>query len=208
MLIDWLRFAPALVCLLTPIGLFHGRRIRYRAIEREWQGYWARTLGLGLHTIDLGRAALGAWLLFEALQPDPAVRTAARHLPLVVQGGVLALAVLLQTLVCREPDAVHAPFAFAAGLACGGLPPAVAFFALALALALTLGANAPAAFFPLAAISVGGLGLLLEGRQALLLLATVGFALLLPWLASLLARRHFVATHRAQTKGKPTSPLK
>lgn len=208
MQLDWLKLLLALICLLTPISLFHGRRVRFRALERDWQGYWGRTLGLGLHTIDLGRAALGAWLLYEAVQTDPQVRSLARHAPVIIRLAVLALAVLLQTLLCREPEAANAPFAFAAGLMLGVLPPAVAFFALILALVLAAGANAPAAFFPLAAVTVASLGLLLEGKRALFLLTTVAVVLLLPWLVSLLFRRHFVSTYRAQSRGKPSSPLK
>jgi hypothetical protein len=208
MQLDWLKLIPALVLLLTPISLFHGRRVRFRAVEREWQGYWARTLGLGLHTIDLGRAALGAWLLFEAAQLDPELRGLARHAPVLMRLAVLTAAILLQTLPCREPEAANAPFAFAVGLALGALPPVVALFALVLALVLAAGASTPAAFFPLAAISVTGLGVLFEGMAALFLLATVALALVLPWLVTLLARRHFVTTYRAQAKGKPSSPLK
>lgn len=206
--LDWLKLIIALVCLFTPISLFHGRRVRFRAVEREWQGYWARTLSLGLHSIDLGRAALGAWLLFEAIQPNPEIRTLARQAPLILRLAVLALAVVLQTLICREPGAANAPFAFVAGLVIGALPSVAAFFALVLAIALSVGANSPAAFFPLAAVSITGLGLLLEGRKALLLLVTVALAALLPWLVTLLFRRHFVSTYLAQPKGRPSSPLK
>ena len=42
MLIDWLRLIPALLLLLTPIGVFHHDRVKYRALMRDWNGYWRR----------------------------------------------------------------------------------------------------------------------------------------------------------------------
>lgn len=208
MQVDWIKLIPALLLLLTPIGLFHDRRVRCRAVDRDWQGYWLRTLALGLHTIDLGRAALGTWLLFDALQPTPGASSLVRYSEVVIQFAVLGTATLLQSLVCREEDAAHAPFAFSAGMVLGGVPPPVAFFALVLAVALSAGANAPAMFFAILALAVSALGFLFQGKKVMFALLVVGVPLLLPWLASLLFHRHFVSSYVAQSKGASTSPLK
>ncbi len=71
MLIDWLKFISALVLLLTPAGILHDQKVRYRPISRDWADHWTQILSLGLHAIDLVRAALGMWLLVESLHSAP-----------------------------------------------------------------------------------------------------------------------------------------
>lgn len=116
MLIDWLRLVPALVFLLTPIAVFHDKHVRYRALMRDWEGYWRRTLSLGLHTIDLLRALLGVWLLTEAVRRVPEAQGLMRFGAYFVHGAVLCVATVVQAVVCKEPEAAHAPFAFVVGL--------------------------------------------------------------------------------------------
>jgi hypothetical protein len=88
MLIDWLKLTGALVLLLPPIAVFERKNVRYRAVMRDWNGYWGRTLSHGLHWVDFLRAALGAWLLVEALPVSAEARGAARHVPLLFQVAV------------------------------------------------------------------------------------------------------------------------
>ena len=126
MLIDWVKLIPVLLLLLTPIGLFHGKHVHYREIVRDWEGFWGRTIGLGLHTIDFFRAALGAWLLVEAINRAPDAQGIMNYGAITARAGILALATVLQAVVCKDSEAAHAPFAFIAGLTVGFLPPLVA----------------------------------------------------------------------------------
>ncbi|MDP3178917.1 MAG: hypothetical protein Q8M76_13505, partial [Spirochaetaceae bacterium] len=123
MIIDWLKFAPALFLLLLPIGVFHGKKVRFRPIARDWADHWSKILTLGLHWIDLSRAALGGWLLVESLSLSPGAAGIMRYSVLVTLGAVMILAVALQTFVCKERDSANAPFMFVTGLLVGVYPP-------------------------------------------------------------------------------------
>jgi hypothetical protein len=195
MLIDWFKLIAALILLLTPIGLFHGKKVRYRPIAHDWQRHWPRVLGLGLHLIDFLRAALGAWLLSEALTREPGAQGMLRFADALTQGGVLMVATILQAVVCKERDAAHAPFAFVAGLVLGFLPPAIALFGLLLAIAITAGSRRPAAFFPLLAVSVAAMGFLFTRQKLLLQLVAVACAVTLPWLLTLLFPQELVLSY-------------
>ena len=206
MLIDWIEFGPALVLLLTPIALFAGERVSYREISRDWSQHWSRALSHGHHAIDLLRAVLGAWLLTEALARTPGVRGLAGQLVPLTQAGVLVSSVLIQTVVCRKLDSAHAPFAFVVGLLFGFLPPLIAVFGVVIALVIAVGVRAPAAFFPVLALSVSAAGLFFTGRKFQIVLVIAAGAVLLPWLYSLLFRRELVVPYRSRHT-KPAVPL-
>lgn len=195
MLIDWTRLLPALLCLLPPIAWFHGRRVRYRALSHDWSGYWMRTFGLGLHSIDFGRAVLGAWCLAAGIAALPDATGPWRHGALVVQGAILAAAVALQTFVSKQPGTTHAPFAFMAGLVVGFLPLHIAGLALCLAVAIAAGLRTPAGFFPVFAFSIMVIGLALSGMAGLIRLALIASITVLPWLLTLLFPRTLVLSH-------------
>ena len=194
--IDWFHFLPALLLLLTPIALFHGRQVRHRALPQDWTSYWGRTFSLGLHTIDLGRALLGAWYLTTALSARPnAAGGFAPYLPLLVGSVVLAVAVVLQTFVCRERYSAHAPFAFVSGLVLGFLPFHVAGFALLLAIVFAFGTRAATSYFPaLGAFAIAS-GLLFEPKKLLIPVMMTAIIVTLPWLLVLLFPRQWVVTH-------------
>jgi hypothetical protein len=198
MLIDWIRFTAALGLLLTPIALFHGKKVRYRPIVRDWDTHWQQVLTLGLHTIDAGRAMLGGWLLVEALAPDPAARGLLRYSVLFTQGGLMSAAVLLQTFFCKEPDSAHAPFAFVSGLLFGVYPPAIAGLPLLLAITVATGSRSPAAFFPMLSVALFGFGFLFGGKGMIIKLILGMCAVMLPWLCSLLFSRDLVISYRAK----------
>jgi hypothetical protein len=208
MSIDWLKFAPALVLLLVPIAVFHGPRVRYRLAGRDWDRHWPQVLTLGLHAIDLGRAALGAWLLAEALLPDPAARgLLQREAVLLTDATVLTLAAVLQTVVCKEPDSFHAPFAFVTGLALGFFPPAVAGFAVVFALVITAGVRVPDIFFLLLALSLYGAGFLFGGRAMLIKVTVAAVPIFLPWLCSVLFSRPLVVSYQSRHARDSRSPM-
>lgn len=197
MIIHWFQLVSATLLLLVPIGLFHGPKVRYRAIRRTWKGYWGRMFTLGLNPIDLGRAALGAWLILQALDADPAALLPAWRLP-ALQSAIVLAAVVLQLLVCKEPKSLNACYPFLIGLIFGLLPFPAASFAVLGALVLAIGARMPMAFFPLLA----GLSLLfglLFGDKTLSAVLVVGaVAAVIPWLSSMLFSRALVITYRAK----------
>ncbi len=195
MLIDWAKLIPALLCLLTPIALFHGKRVRYRGVDQSWDGFWSRALILGLHPIDLLRATVGAWWLAEAFKVAPGAAGVMRYAPLAAQFGLLSLATTIQTMVCKETDAANAPFAFTAGLVIGYLPPLTAGFALVIAFVVAFGARVAPIFFPFLSLAVVGLGMLLNGKKYIYVLISVACAVALPWLLCLLFPRTLVVSY-------------
>lgn len=206
MSIDWLKLILALVLLLTPIGVFHNHRVNYRALMRDWHGYWRRTLFLELHTFDLVRGVLGAWLLLEALQVAPGASRLMNYAPLMLRTAILALATALQAMVCKEEEAANAPFAFVAGLVLGFMPPLVSSFALFASVALAAGSGFPTVFFPLVALAAPGLGFLFTGKKMGYDVISLSLAALTPWMITLMFPRHFVCAYRAAPATAPLPP--
>lgn len=204
--IDWLKFLPSLVLLLTPVRIFHGGNVHVRAISRGWDRHWAQVLTLTLHGLDLTRAALGSWLLIDSLAV-PGAHGMAAQAPLFIQGAIRLLAVILQTVPCKERDAANAPFAFIIGLLLGGYSPLAATFALVLTVTLAAGARTPAAFFPVLALSFPGASFLF-GKLPLLEKSAFGAgAALLPWLWALLFNCELVVSYRARSTTHSRPPL-
>ncbi len=207
MLIDWPKLLAALVLLLVPVALFHGKRVVYRDVSRDWVGFWPRTFGLDLHYADLFRAVLGAWLISEALTRAPEVAGAMKYSSYAAQTAVFALALTLQTMICKEEDSAHAPFAFVSGLALGFVPPFIAGPALLLAILITFGTKVASIYFPVLAAAVSALGFPFTGKKHIFALLIVTITAGLPWLLTLLFPRHFVASLRAKPKiGEPEPP--
>ena len=207
MAIDWFKFVAALLLLLTPSALFHGPKVRFRPISGEWEKYWAQIFTLGAHAIDLARAATGAWLLAAALQTLPGTRSLLRQGVVITEAVVLVFAVTLQTLVCRgDRGEANAPFAFLIGLVLGFVPPVIAGFGLVLAIVAAAGSRVPAAFFPLLAVTVPGMGYLFSGKKFILNLAVVTCCALTPWLLSLLFSRDLVIAYRARRADESRLP--
>jgi len=199
MTIDWLKFLPALVLLLTPGDWFNGgSKVRYRDVTRDWDGYWLRAFAHGMHSIDLGRAALGTWLLIDSLHGAVGARGFAKYEVLLLQGGIRMLAVFIQTVVCREEDSVNAPFTFVTGVLLGGMSPIVAVFAIALALPIALGSRSPVAFFPVVALAHLGIGFWFKGKGSVFGLSFGAFAAMIPFLWAIMFRRELVVAYRAK----------
>ena len=198
MLVDWIKFVPALLLLLTPIVWFHQRKVRYRPVGREWSEHWRQILGLGLHTIDFVRAILGGWLLAEALSPLAGATGTWRHAPTLTQGILQLTAVVLQSVLCRERGATHAPFTFVAGLLLGSFPLAISGLAVLLAITVAAGARMPGTFFPVLSIALLAIGLLLGGRPMLPSLVLGAIAAGSPWMWTLLFVRRLVYSYRAK----------
>ncbi|MBS0630489.1 MAG: hypothetical protein JSS11_01140 [Verrucomicrobia bacterium] len=197
MLIHWFQFISAAVLLLIPMGLFHGPKVRYRAIRRTWRGYWLRFFTLGQHAIDFGRAALGGWLLLRALEFDPHAHLPAWGLP-ALTAGLVVVAVVLQMVVCKEPKSINACYAFLIGLAFGLLDFPTAAFAVLGTVALSCGARMPMAFFPVLSILTFALGAFLGEWKPTLALIVCAAVVLIPWLSSMLFLRALVVTYRAK----------
>lgn len=198
MLIDWPRFLAALALLLTPVAVFHHRRVRFRHIDRTWDGYLHRAFSLGTHYIDAGRAALGALLLLEALTLSAGASGSARMTLFATQAAVLAFGSLLQTLVCREAGAAHAPLAYVTGLALGFLPVVPAAFSVVFAVVLAVGLRQVAVYFPVLALALGLTVVLFHGKRLQYQLVAGAVAVALPWVLTLLFPRPMMATHVAR----------
>jgi hypothetical protein len=208
MTVNWPLFLPAVVLLWTPVALLQGKKARHRVIDLGWHGYWPRTLFFGLHWFDLIRAGVGAGLLSAATAVDLISAGINAHPPLLLRAGVLLVGALLQCRSHRDPKIIHAPFAYLAGLALGGLYPTVAVFSLALTLVLAIGPGLPAAFFPLLALIGAGLGFLLKSMTGLFDAVTLAPAFVAPWILTLLLGKPFSSTYRSRSRREITSPLK
>jgi hypothetical protein len=211
LVVDWLQFIAAVILLVTPGSLFYrSKKIRYREVSRDWDDHLGRIFGHGLHTIDLVRAALGTWLLIESLHTVPNAAGFARYAPVFTQGAIRILAVWLQTVVCPDREHANAPFAFVVGLLLGGASPLVAIFACALTLPLTMGARAPAAFFPLLGLAHLGIGFWFHGKGAVLTLGFGAIAASVPFFWAILFRRELVVAYRARrlSEDRPLDPLR
>ncbi len=208
MLIDWLKFPAALFLLFLPMRLFHGEKVRFLAISRDWETRRTLILTLGLHWIDLGRAALGGWLLIQSLALAPGAPGFMRYSVPLTLSAIMILAVCLQTFICKELDSANAPFAFVTGLLFGVFSPVNAGFPILLALTAAAGSRVPVAYFPVLALSLAGVGFAFDGRKALVLLAGGCCAALAPWLLSIMFPRDLVLSYRARRSSKDTaSPL-
>ena len=208
MTIDWLKLFAALALLLPPAAWLQGKAVHHRDLSRDWDGYWKATLTLWTHAFDLARAAIGGWLLLEALNRAPGAQGLLKYGHWAGRGLVLGVAVTLQTAVCREKDAMNAPFAFVTGLILSLLPPLVAALGLVLATLVAFGTHMRTAFFPVLAISTTGLGALFLGKKLPLDLAGVGAAALIPWLLPILFHRHAVCAYRARKRSRDLDTLK
>jgi hypothetical protein len=204
--IDWLKFLPGLVLLLTPVAVLEGRRVHFRDIDRDWDRHWPQILSLWLHYFDFARAALGTWLLIDSLNPIPNAAGIARYAPLVLQGSIRLVAVFVQTVWCREPDSANAPFAFVTGMLVAGVSPLAATIALALAITMAAGSRTPVAFFPVLSVAFLGVGFWFGGKSLVTKISPGGFAPLIPWLWPLLFHRTLVVPYRAKGGGRSNPP--
>jgi hypothetical protein len=210
--INWSKLLPALLLLLFPLALLHGKNVRYRAVVRGWEGYWSRVFLLVWHPIDFVRAAVGAWFLAEALRVPDAYGLV-RYTPYLVHGVVFVAATIIHTLVCNEPESAQAPFAFLAGLVLGYLPNFLfgyasfltAGVAVLVATVLARGLNSPPVFFPVLALAVIALGVVFAQKKLLLPLGAIAPALGLPWLLTLLFPRDLVVPYLARPSLTPPS---
>jgi hypothetical protein len=196
--IEWGKFLPAVILLLTPVALFEGPQIRFREIDRDWDRHWGQIASHWLHYFDFVRAALGTWLLLASLHPVENAHGFAKYAPLLTQGSIRLLAVVVQAVWCRAPDSINAPFAFVTGLLITGLSPLVATIALALAIPLSAGSRTPAAFFPLLAIGFFAVGFLFGGKALILKISMGALAPVVPWLWALLFQRSMVIPYRSR----------
>ena len=206
MIINWPSFLAALALLLVPITLFHGEKVRFRGIAHEWRNIWPRFFALGLHSIDLCRAALGGWLLVTSLTRNHPTGLAKYAIPATL-AAVLFTAVFLQTVFRAKRDTAHACFPFVIGLIFGLYAPAIAAYAVLLALVTALGTHTPAAFFPTLAVALLAVGYLFGGQGMLITLAVGSISAILPWMWSLLTSKELVLSYRARRASEESYPL-
>ena len=201
MTFNWLFFISALVLLLTPMGVFHGAKVRYRSIQQDWDEHWRQMLTLGQHSIDLARSALGGWLLVQSLALTVGSKIPWWE-PLAIQACIVLVAVALQTRICKEERALNAPFAFLSGLVFGLYAPHIAGFSLLFAIVTAAGSRTASVFFPVLAVALLGLGTFFSGLKLTNDIIYGAVVIVLPWLWSLLFSRALVITYRARRPSK------
>lgn len=200
MIVDWIKFLPALVLLLTPVRLFHGKKTGFREVSRDWDHHWGMILRHEMHWIDLGRAALGTWLLIESLHAVPGAHGSAKYAPVLTQGAIRIAAVFLQTVLCRQTGSFNAPFTFVTGVLLGAVSPIVGLFALAVAVPVAMGTRSTEAFFPILGLAQFGIGFWFKGKGAVLPLSFGTVAAFLPLLWALMFHRPLVIAYRAKRR--------
>jgi hypothetical protein len=144
------------------------------------------------------------------LQSLPNPHGLAKYAVVLTQGFIRVLAVLVQTVACRQADSANAPFAFVTGLLLTGLSPLVSLFSLAVAIPAAMGSRVPAAFFPVLAIAHLGFGFWFNGQGAIVGLGFGAVAAILPLVWALAFRRELVITYRAKRtkEDSPPEPLR
>lgn len=206
MLIDWIQLLGAVLLLVPPAAAFQGRKIRYLPAGRDWDGHWRWIATVRWHWIDLVRGAVGAWLLLRAASAAPDASGLARLGPTMVHAAVLWPSVLLQTLVRRDLALLHGPFLWISGVAAAFFSPTVSLFAIPLALALTGGLRSAPAYFPLLALSIGALALLLGGLSQAGRVAVLAATALLPTFSALLLAKPLAVTYQRRRSSEPLMP--
>jgi len=115
--IDPLSLALALVLLWTPIMLFVPQAMRDRLKNpiRNRSATMGRMLRTVMNCVDLARAAGGFWVLHRlAITIEPGV-TGVGTLVLILQGAILAVGVLFQTIWHDEELIILGPVFYIAG---------------------------------------------------------------------------------------------
>lgn len=204
MTIDWIRIAGALLLLLPPIALFHGKKIRYRNVDKDWDQHWRQALTLGTHVIDFARAIAGGWMLMIALgNADQNPVPATHGVSLIILLATIFLACALQTIIPKRQDMMHAPLFYVAGLGFGCFHVLHVSIALLLAIALTFGIRKPSLLFLVYAVSLTAILTLFFGSGYMKFAAIVSAGIVLPWVLSMMFQREFVVSYRARRPSDP-----
>lgn len=193
--IDWIIFAGAVVLLCVPATLLYpapgkdwlaqSRSARFR-IERmlaTWQNWF-----------DFVRAFGGTFLLTKAaITVDPA-SAGGNHEKLALVGGVLAVAVIFQTLHHRKFFYFTAPIFFLWGLTLVLVNWPIAVFAIIFSVILSRLADHVELNLPLMAGLLGVAGYLVNGLSLTLLLTAV--LIVLPVIIAFCSMQHLVCYSR------------
>lgn len=179
----------ASLLLLFPLWVFRARGSRLGSFEQRG---WPTGRNLALTIVDVLRASLGAGLLTKGLL---GMATAGRWTgwrPEIALAVGLGVALFVQTLSWRDEDSVHSPIAFLLGALVALVHPLVLLFVLPVVIGAPLALRAWAGFFFGAAVSLIGVGMVIEAqdwRRTLLL----GVVIPLPVLLSVMVGRHMGA---------------
>lgn len=184
LVLDWPKFIAALVLLLPPSPLFFGRNVGYDSLARILDQFLPGVFRLAWHWVDLCRALVGVWFLTLTLGIGHAPRQTPPYQALVVLAAVLSVALVLQTVVCKEPNSFHAAFAFVVATIVVLFPPLVAGFALVCGVMSSTGFRSAMAFFGMTAVCLVIFGYWFYPNWLLLAVGALmsGLPLLLPML--------------------------
>ena len=194
--VEWSRFAIAAALLLIPLPLFFGKGTQLRELDRSWHRYVPKVFSLPWHWIDLLRTGAGMWLLLDAIGYSRSPNAAL--LPkgvLVILGATLFVALVLQTVACKQPGGFYAPCVFVFAVTATLYPPLLAGFALVAAITAAIAIRSVPVFFLALPFCIVGLGALLLPKW--LLLAVWAPLTIWPALLPILFQRDFLFAHRA-----------
>lgn len=204
--VDWVRFATAAAVLIFPLPLLFGRGVQYRELARAWHRHIGQVFALPWHWIDLVRTMAGTWLLMSSIGLYFDSRVSLAKEPVVLFGGVMLLAVILQTVVCKDPeDGFHTCCVFVFGFTAIFFPPVVAGLMLVSGLTIGIALRSVPAFFFGLAVCIPVIGYFFYPQWRLI---PIGMAVaLLPGLLPMLFQRDLVLAHRA-VKSDPEPALR
>lgn len=167
--IDWLFLVPALLLLLPPLPLGELKRRLHqkRALKTSLPGL----LAAWRNWVDLIRSGAGVFLLMGyGLTLDPELESGGVKV-LAVNGAILALALLLQT-IRMAGGKIHffAPIFYVSGLTMVLSGPVEGGFALFVGWLFLIGSGNPVLHLPLTAAALGAGGYVIGGLSPALLL--------------------------------------
>ncbi|MBC8010367.1 MAG: hypothetical protein H7067_09750 [Burkholderiales bacterium] len=179
----------ASVLLLFPLWVFRAPGSRLGAFDQRG---WPTGRNLVVTIVDVLRASLGAGVLIKGLLGMAEAGRWTGWRPEIALAVGLGLALLVQTLVWRDEDSVHAPVGFLLGALVALVHPIVLALVLPVAIGAPLALRAWAPCFLGTGVGLIGVGMLIElqdWRRTLLL----GVVVTLPVLVSVMAGRHMGA---------------
>lgn len=184
----------ALVLLGPPLPLSRGLRRFVLKSRRNASADVMSMLRPWQNWFDLARAAAGAYILMGlAIRVDPEVKGAATE-AFIVQGGILGLAVLVQTLRYADEIRVIAPIFYLSGLTVVVAGYAAGGFAVFAAWLFVIGGRKLIFHLPIMAVALVGAGYVLGAISLPLILNAL--LILIPLFLAFLCRQQMVYVAR------------
>lgn len=176
---EYILLPIGIALLVVPTALICGSKMR----ERLDQPARRRNEGLsslfrsGINWIDLVRGGAGAWMVQKPFQDTISSQDELATTFLVVQGAVLFVGILAQTLWLRRPARVIGPVFFMTGLTLAVSGPLIGGFALVIGISCALIFGRLSLVFGLVPMALVAFGLLFHDFSVLNAVNAAAFAL-------------------------------